>query len=127
MCRAARRARGRPLAQDERERARQAHPRLAELLWERREEFALRRVAQERQDVPRGDPRRRGAGAATLSYWSDWRRKILGEVLPVDGPFLTYCLKEPVGVVGAIVPWNYPTCSCAGSWGRRSRPAAPWC
>jgi acyl-CoA reductase-like NAD-dependent aldehyde dehydrogenase len=31
-------------------------------------------------------------------------------VLPVDGPFHTYCLKEPVGVVGAIVPWNYPTC-----------------
>ena len=26
------------------------------------------------------------------------------------GPFLNYTLREPVGVVGAIVPWNYPTC-----------------
>jgi aldehyde dehydrogenase (NAD+) len=26
----------------------------------------------------------------------------------VDGPFLNYTLREPVGVVGGIVPWNYP-------------------
>ncbi len=35
-------------------------------------------------------------------------RKIYGETIPVDGPFLNYTLREPVGVVGAIVPWNYP-------------------
>ena len=28
--------------------------------------------------------------------------------LPVDGPFFTYTLREPIGVVGAIVPWNFP-------------------
>ena len=59
------------------------------------------------REAIRGDV---GPGAATLSYFADWANKIIGEVLPVDGPFLTYCLKEPVGVVGAIVPWNYPTC-----------------
>ena len=31
-----------------------------------------------------------------------------GETIPVDGPYLNYTLREPVGVVGAIVPWNYP-------------------
>src|SRR5262249_10747037 len=33
-----------------------------------------------------------------------------GEVLPVDGNFHTYLLREPLGVVAAIVPWNYATC-----------------
>ncbi len=82
---------------------------LAELLWERRDEFALvesMNNGKTFKDALRGDV---APGAATLAYFSDWANKITGEVLPVDGPFLTYCLKEPVGVVGAIVPWNYPT------------------
>jgi len=83
---------------------------LSDLLWERREEFALiesMNNGKTFRDAMRGDV---GPGAATLSYFADWANKITGEVLPVNGPFLTYCLKEPVGVVGAIVPWNYPTC-----------------
>ena len=47
--------------------------------------------------------------AATLAYAAEWANKVLGEVAPVDGPFLTYVLREPVGVVAAIVPWNYTT------------------
>jgi aldehyde dehydrogenase (NAD+) len=39
------------------------------------------------------------AGAAT---------KLEGSTIPVSGPFLNYTLREPVGVVGLIVPWNYP-------------------
>jgi len=83
---------------------------LSDLLWERREEFALLESMNNGKtfrDALRGDV---GPGAATLAYFADWANKITGEVLPVNGPFLTYCLKEPVGVVGAIVPWNYPTC-----------------
>jgi acyl-CoA reductase-like NAD-dependent aldehyde dehydrogenase len=84
--------------------------RLSELLWERREEFALvesMNNGKTFREAIRGDV---GPGSGTLAYFSDWANKITGEVLPVDGPFLTYCLKEPVGVVAAIVPWNYPTC-----------------
>jgi acyl-CoA reductase-like NAD-dependent aldehyde dehydrogenase len=84
--------------------------RFSELLWQRREEFALVESMNNGKTVRealRGDV---GPGSATLSYFADWANKITGEVLPVDGPFLTYCLKEPIGVVGAIVPWNYPTC-----------------
>jgi len=44
----------------------------------------------------------------TLRYYGGWADKITGETLPVDGPFFTYTLREPVGVVGAIVPWNFP-------------------
>jgi aldehyde dehydrogenase (NAD+) len=44
----------------------------------------------------------------TLRYYGGWADKITGDTLPVDGPFLCYTLREPVGVVGAIVPWNFP-------------------
>lgn len=44
----------------------------------------------------------------TLRYYGGWADKITGETLPVDGPFLCYTMREPVGVVGAIVPWNFP-------------------
>ncbi len=84
--------------------------RLADLLWDRREEFALVESLENGKtfrEAIRGDV---APGAATLAYWSEAPVRVLGEVLPVDGPFHTYVLKEPVGVVGAIVPWNYPTC-----------------
>jgi aldehyde dehydrogenase (NAD+) len=44
----------------------------------------------------------------TLRYYAGWADKIVGNTLPVDGPFLAYTLREPIGVVGAIVPWNFP-------------------
>ena len=44
----------------------------------------------------------------TLRYYAGWADKIVGDTLPVDGPFLAYTLREPIGVVGAIVPWNFP-------------------
>jgi acyl-CoA reductase-like NAD-dependent aldehyde dehydrogenase len=83
--------------------------RLADLLWQRREEFALVESLENGKtfrEAIRGDV---APGAACLAYFSEWPVRILGEVLPVDGPFHTYVVKEPVGVVGAIVPWNYPT------------------
>ena len=46
--------------------------------------------------------------ADCFRYYAGWVRKIYGETIPVDGPFLNYTLREPVGVVGAIVPWNFP-------------------
>lgn len=48
------------------------------------------------------------AAADCFRYYAGWVRKIYGETIPVDGPFLNYTLREPVGVVGAIVPWNFP-------------------
>src|SRR2546427_6665974 len=45
--------------------------------------------------------------AQTYRYYAGWADKLTGDTLPVDGPFLAYTLREPVGVVGAIVPWNF--------------------
>ena len=44
----------------------------------------------------------------TLRYYAGWADKITGATLPVSGNFFTYTLKEPVGVVGTITPWNFP-------------------
>ena len=49
-----------------------------------------------------------GPAADCFRYYAGWVRKIYGETIPVDGPFFNYTLREPVGVVGAIVPWNFP-------------------
>ncbi len=49
-----------------------------------------------------------GMVVQNIRYYAGWADKIVGETLPVDGPFLSYTLREPVGVVAAIVPWNFP-------------------
>jgi len=41
-------------------------------------------------------------------YYAGWTTKLHGETLPVRGNILNYTLREPVGVVGAIIPWNFP-------------------
>jgi acyl-CoA reductase-like NAD-dependent aldehyde dehydrogenase len=48
------------------------------------------------------------AAAECLQYYAGWADKIHGETIPVKGNHLTYTLREPVGVVAAIVPWNFP-------------------
>ncbi|XP_019640635.1 PREDICTED: retinal dehydrogenase 2-like isoform X1 [Branchiostoma belcheri] len=44
----------------------------------------------------------------TLRYFSGWADKIQGKTIPTDGPHFTYTRREPVGVCGAIIPWNFP-------------------
>lgn len=46
--------------------------------------------------------------ADVLDYYSGWVDKHYGETCPVDGDFLNYTLREPLGVCGLVVPWNYP-------------------
>jgi aldehyde dehydrogenase (NAD+) len=53
-----------------------------------------------RQDLP--------AVLDTLTYYAGWADKINGQVVPTRADALTYVVREPVGVVGAIVPWNFP-------------------
>jgi betaine-aldehyde dehydrogenase len=51
-------------------------------------------------DVPRT--------AACFRYFGGMADKFEGEVVPVEAGFLNYLLREPVGVVGQVVPWNFP-------------------
>ncbi|MEX2263291.1 MAG: aldehyde dehydrogenase family protein [Bryobacteraceae bacterium] len=81
---------------------------LSEILLKNREELAVLESMENGKTL-------REAGSADVDpsidafrYYAGWVRKIYGETIPVDGPYLNYTLREPVGVVGAIVPWNYP-------------------
>jgi aldehyde dehydrogenase (NAD+) len=53
-----------------------------------------------RLDVPRT--------AATFRYFGGMADKLHGSVVPVERGFLNYVTREPLGVVGQIVPWNFP-------------------
>lgn len=46
--------------------------------------------------------------AVTFRYFGGMADKLQGSVVPVEQGFLNYVLREPVGVVGQIVPWNFP-------------------
>ncbi len=50
-------------------------------------------------------------------YYAGWADKIHGKVLPVNGPFMAYTRHEPVGVVGQVIPWNFPALMQAWKWG----------
>jgi len=45
---------------------------------------------------------------ACLRYYAGWPDKITGKTIPVDGPFTVFTRNDPVGVVGQIIPWNFP-------------------
>jgi aldehyde dehydrogenase (NAD+) len=44
----------------------------------------------------------------TWSYYAGWPTKITGTTNPADPGVFSYTVREPVGVVGAITPWNFP-------------------
>jgi aldehyde dehydrogenase (NAD+) len=46
--------------------------------------------------------------ARCFHYFSGWATKISGDTTAVNPSLFTYTLREPVGVVGAIIPWNFP-------------------
>jgi acyl-CoA reductase-like NAD-dependent aldehyde dehydrogenase len=60
-------------------------------------------------DVPRT--------AVTFRYFGGMADKLEGTVVPVEKGFLNYVLREPVGVVGQIVPWNFPLMFCSWKMG----------
>jgi phenylacetaldehyde dehydrogenase len=86
--------------------------RLADAIEARTEEFA------QLESLDNGKPLTvaRAADVALtvdhLRYYAGWATKIEGETIPINSPdgntYLDYTLREPVGVVGQIIPWNFP-------------------
>jgi len=54
------------------------------------------------------------SAAATIRYYAEALDKVYGEIAPTQGDVLVLIHKEPVGVVGAIIPWNFPL--MIGAW-----------
>ncbi|XP_017883709.1 retinal dehydrogenase 1 [Ceratina calcarata] len=57
------------------------------------------------------------ASIDTIRYYAGWCDKIFGDTIPADGNYVSLTRKEPVGVVGQIIPWNYPFLMLAWKWG----------
>ena len=55
-----------------------------------------------------------GSAAGTFRYYAECIDKVYGEIAPTANDVLGLIYKEPVGVVGAIVPWNFPL--MIGAW-----------
>jgi acyl-CoA reductase-like NAD-dependent aldehyde dehydrogenase len=55
--------------------------------------------------------------AATFRYFGGMADKIQGDVIPVEAGFLNYVQRESLGVVGMIVPWNFPLMFCSWKMG----------
>lgn len=82
---------------------------LAELIQANRDELALL------ETLDNGKPLRESVNgdvplaAEHFRYYAGWPTKFGGQTNPVSAPgMLNYTLREPVGVVAAIVPWNFP-------------------
>ena len=52
-----------------------------------------------------------------LRYYAGWADKLTGDVIPSRGNYFCYTRREPVGVVGQIIPWNFPILMAAWKWG----------
>jgi aldehyde dehydrogenase (NAD+) len=98
------------------ERGRLLH-RLADLIEENKEELAAL------ETLDNGKPYRDALNAdlaltiKCYRYYAGWADKIHGKTIPVEGPYFCYTRHEPVGVVGQIIPWNFPLLMQAWKWG----------
>jgi p-cumic aldehyde dehydrogenase len=90
--------------------------RIAQLIEENADELALLECLDNGKpahlaamvDVP--------SAADIFRYMAGWCTKLSGKTLPVSGDgsrFHAYTLRQPIGVVGAVVPWNYPLAMAA--------------
>jgi len=82
--------------------------RLADRLMERADEVARLETLHNGKPIFESRQIEIPAAAECLEYYAGWADKIMGETIPVKGNYLTYTLREPLGVVAAIVPWNFP-------------------
>lgn len=101
---------------DARERGRLMN-RLADLIEEEKEELAAL------ESLDNGKPVRDSLAADLpltidcLRYYAGYADKIHGQTIPIRGNYFCYTRKEPVGVVGQIIPWNFPMLMTAWKWG----------
>ncbi|HVJ80408.1 MAG TPA: aldehyde dehydrogenase family protein, partial [Planctomycetia bacterium] len=52
-----------------------------------------------------------------LRYYAGWADKLHGQTVPIRGNYFCYTRREPLGVAGQIIPWNFPMLMVAWKWG----------
>ena len=81
---------------------------IAELLRKHKEEFAQLESLDNGKPITETRNVDLPLAIECFEYYAGLADKIHGETIPVSGNFLNYTLREPVGVVGQIIPWNFP-------------------
>ena len=73
-------------------------------------------------------PTATGGPGQNFRFFADMaRHRLTGETYPVDGTFLNYTVRRPVGVAGLITPWNTPFMLSPGNWRPVWRRGTPAC
>jgi hypothetical protein len=90
-----------------RKRGRLLH-RIADAIEARTDDLARLETLDNGKPFRRLAPSTSARPSETFRYYAGWADKIEGEVLPANGNYLNYTRREPVGVCGQIIPWNYP-------------------
>lgn len=82
--------------------------RLADLIEQHAEELARLEALDNGKPVSVAKRVDVAKAVACYRYFAGWADKVQGKTIPIDGEFFCYTRHEPVGVVGQIIPWNYP-------------------
>lgn len=88
--------------------------RWADLIAENATELAVLGVRDNGTEIAMAQKAEPGSAVATIRYYAEALDKVYGEIAPTAGDVLGLIHKEPVGVVGAIIPWNFPM--MIGAW-----------
>jgi acyl-CoA reductase-like NAD-dependent aldehyde dehydrogenase len=91
--------------------------RVAGLLEKHKEEFAQLETQNNGKPISETRNADLPLSIETFEYYAGLADKIHGDTLPVSGNFFNYTLREPVGVVGQIIPWNFPLLMAAWKLG----------
>jgi aldehyde dehydrogenase (NAD+) len=90
---------------------------LAELIEEEAEELAALETLDNGKPISESRAADIPLVVDCLKYYAGWADKIQGKTIPIRGDFFCYTRREPVGVVGQIIPWNFPALMVAWKWG----------
>jgi aldehyde dehydrogenase (NAD+) len=90
---------------------------LADLIEKRIDEFAQLETLDNGKPIKEARYVDIPAVIDTFRYYAGWATKIEGETVNANSNFFTYTLREPVGVVGQIIPWNFPLLMAAWKLG----------
>jgi len=82
--------------------------RVADLIEERIDRLAVIETLDQGKPITESSKADIPLAARIVRYFAGWADKITGDVLPVAGNYHTYTHRQPVGVVGQIIPWNFP-------------------
>ena len=106
--------------------------RLGELIEQNLEEFAELEALDNGKPLTVARAADVPLAADLFRYMAGWATKIEGNTIPLSVPYTpgaqyhAYTRREPVGVVGQIIPWNFPLLMAAWKLGRHWPPDARW-